>query len=404
MPVGRSPQAAPGELDDDITELCRTLDRSRKRNLSVGLLRGDEVEDKLKQQELSASPFFKRTKTVLQPSQLVTPTKPQAQANMALTMADFEAYMEKHTNRQLEGINDKIDSGLADVKKSVGQLEEKVGTNERGIAENQANIREIRSELRRLGSSSAAYPPLPEVRQPAHRSPAPRDLGNHVLPMNDKHEYETARRSLRLWPILGTGEELRRSVHLFLTQNLSLGTGVQMDMVEKVERVATPSGPGVRDEALVLFRDTATRDTVMGAAAKLAPFIDLQGRSTAGMRMEVPSFLRQSFKILFRYGQNLRARHGAGTRRHVKFDDAEHALYLNVKLPGDESWTRVPVEVAKRGMRAKEILNADQMEKRFDITGPQVDPRRPRAASTSSQPMQIDYREAVSRRTASTSS
>ena len=153
-------------------------------------------------------------------------------------------------------------------------------------------------------------------------------------------------------------------------------------MVEAISRVTIPSGPGVSDEALVLFSDSNVRDMVLGSAAKLGPFRDATGRPTAGMRMEVPPALQQDFRILFRYGQNLRTRHGLGTRRHVKFDDLTRGLYLNVKLPGDDGWSKVNLDLAKRGLRARDVVEVGNLERRLDINGPPVD--RPRAASTSS--------------------
>lgn len=120
----------------------------------------------------------------------------------------------------------------------------------------------------------------------------------------------------------------------------------------------------------------------MGAASKLSSFIDVNGKATAGMRMEVPSRLQQSFRVLFKYGQNLRARHGQGTRRHVKFCDLERNLFLNIKLPGDEGWSKVSLEVAMRGMRARETMSNGQLERRLDITGPFTSQPRPRASST----------------------
>ena len=143
---------------------------------------------------------------------------------------------------------------------------------------------------------------------------------------------------------------------------------------------------GGRSEVLVRFKDTVTRDLVMGAAAKLANFMDTEGRATAGMRMEVPVRLQQSFRVLFKYGQNLRARNGIGTRRHVKFCDIGRTLYLNVKLPRDERWSRVSLDVAMRGMRARETLDDGQLERRMDITGPLSTQQRPRAISTLGPP------------------
>ena len=174
---------------------------------------------------------------------------------------------------------------------------------------------------------------------------------------------------------------------------LAFGNEIGEDMIEAVDKVPIPSGPGVREEVLVRFKLRSTRDSVIGAAAKLADHKDQDGRPTAGMRIEVPPRLQQPFRILFKYGQTLRSRHGQGTRRHVKFDDLTRSLYLNVKLPNDTEWSRVSLDLATRGIRAKQSINDGEIERRLDITGPPVDRPRPRSASVAAiqqEPMQMD--------------
>ena len=155
----------------------------------------------------------------------------------------------------------------------------------------------------------------------------------------------------------------------------------------------------------MVFVDNAVRDMVMGSAAKLAAYIDDSGKPTAGMRIEVPAHLQRDFRVLFKYGQGLRTRHGVGTRRHVKFDDVDMNLYLNVRLPGDLTWSRVSIEVAKRGLRARQLQTNDDLERRLDFAGEMVD--RPRSASTSAASTRTETDSAsawTTRRTESTSS
>ena len=94
-------------------------------------------------------------------------------------------------------------------------------------------------------------------------------------------------------------------------------------------------GPGVNNKVVVVFKEAHVRDQVMGASSALGTYMDTNGRATAGICMQVPPALQAHFRILFKFGQNLRLRHCQGTRRHIKFDDALHVLYLSVKLPGD---------------------------------------------------------------------
>ena len=274
--------------------------------------------------------------------------------------------MEKNTNKRLGEIDGKISGMQQSIKENSDKLDK-----------HESQIAKIREEVNKLKDDP--FPPLPGRSNLGEMSAAP-----PVVERDD--DFFIARRSLRLWPIRGkTEDELWHSAGVFLGTTLGLEGKIDGKAIQSVKRVAIPSGPGVTDEALVVFSETVTRDQVMGSAARLAPFMDQNGRATAGMRMEVPPRLQQGFRILFKYGQQLRARHGAGTRRHVKFCDLERSLYLNIKLPGDESWSRVSLGVAMRGIKARDNINDDQLE-RLDITGPLADAPRQRSSSLAGPP------------------
>ena len=341
-----------GKSDDNYQELASSIDRSRKRHLEEGLLRGDQVRDRLRVQEASASPFLKRPRS--------SEKSPTPSLGMAMTLAEFRDYMENNTNKRLDGLDDKM-SGM---NTTIARIDETVKTNSTRIEAHEARIEEICAEVNKL-KKGPDFPALPGTGTLAGSSPP--------TPVVDDKEFNLARRSLRLWPVLGvTEKELWDQAGIFLGTNLGMEGKIDGSSIECIARVEIPSGPGVRSEILVRFKDISTRDMVMGAAAKLAAFMDSEGRATAGMRMEVPGRLQQSFRVLFKYGQNLRA-------RHVKFCDLERSLFLNVKLPGDENWSRVSLDVAMRGMKARRTIDDGQLERRLDITGPMTMGTRPRA-------------------------
>ena len=355
--------------DTALDELVTSLDRSRKRHLDVGLLRGDQVLDRLATQEASASPILKRTRTDPQKT-------PPGVSNMALTMAEFTEYMDKNTNKRISELDNKVGG----MQTSIDKLDASVKDNSTKLDAHEARIARIEGQVATVRDGQ--FPPLAGTSRPFAEPPE-----SSSSPPPSDAEFALARRSLRLWPIQGqTRDELWHSAGLFLGNNLGLEGRIDKNSVESITRVEIPSGPGVSQEALVRFSDVALRDIVMGAASKLAPFLDQNGRATAGMRMEVPPRLQQSFRVLFKYGQSLRARHGPGTRRHVKFSDVDKSLFLNVKLPGDEQWSKVSLEVARRGIRARETIDDGQLERRLDITGPLRETQRPRAASTAGPP------------------
>lgn len=100
-------------------------------------------------------------------------------------------------------------------------------------------------------------------------------------------------------------------------------------------------------------------------ATNLSDSGDGEGRPTAGIRLEIPSELEDTFRLLARFGTRLRARHGEGTKRHIKFDDFAGSLYSNVKLPGDLSWTRVTPAMAQEDLEASLREESSRHKKRL---------------------------------------
>lgn len=78
----------------------------------------------------------------------------------------------------------------------------------------------------------------------------------------------------------------------------------------------------------------------------LAGLIDENLKPTAGVRQEVPDHLRVDFNELLSYGRSLYKTHGQGFKRHVKFDDRNNCLYMDIKLPGGDEWLLVDQKMA----------------------------------------------------------
>ena len=381
-------QASPGSEctdDEDDTEVLLSLERSRKRHLSPGVLRGDRVADYLKVQEASASPCLKRPRPGQEPVDCSppgdVPQEPGEPANMALTASDFYDYMDKRVNGRL----DAIDSTMSGMQSSVQKIDRNVQLNNSKLDAHhsliQANTRAIsdmKIEMDRIKNKATAD------RQAPAPPPLPGALCPSPGPDRDTSAYFLSRRSLRLWPIVGRSrDELWKATGKFIKEDLEFAALTE-SMIESISRPDFPSGPSAKDEALIRFRDADVRDSIMGALGKLASKIDISGKPTAGIRIEITPALRPALKVLEKYGQQLRARHGPGTRRHFKFDDIDRTLYLNVKLPGDQSWSKVTLDIARRGVTARERFASEKMERRFDINGPRAPPAPDRPASVSS--------------------
>ena len=123
--------------------------------------------------------------------------------------------------------------------------------------------------------------------------------------------------------------------------------------IESIRKVDTSAvAGGVKEEVLLTFYSAEVRDTVMMSAKNLAGEVDSSGLPLDGVRWEIPPELVDTFRLLSSFGTRLRARHGEGTKRHIKFDDYNASLYTIIKLPGDANWTRVSPSTARRDLDA----------------------------------------------------
>lgn len=117
---------------------------------------------------------------------------------------------------------------------------------------------------------------------------------------------------------------------------------------------------------------------------------------TAGTRLEIPLELRETFKLLARFRTRLRARHGLGTKRHIEFDDYLGSLFINIKLPGDESWTRVSPSMARndleQSIREKELINQKRLAAKL-LPGPRERLNRPLPPPRSSRTRPVQESE-----------
>ena len=94
-------------------------------------------------------------------------------------------------------------------------------------------------------------------------------------------------------------------------------------------------------EACITFREPDDRDFIASRAVNLGDLVDSNGRPKAGIRIDVPGFLMPTFRDLNNYAYNARKTHGKKTRTHIKFDDANSSLILEIRLPSSDNWLRV---------------------------------------------------------------
>lgn len=175
--------------------------------------------------------------------------------------------------------------------------------------------------------------------------------------------YWKARRSLRLWPVKGDGDDLRVELQRFLSQRLRLGEDVVMDTINcSLRRI--PAAPrkknGIKDEVTVEFPSVELRDVVRGAAYNLA------GQKEAGIRLEIAHHLVANFNALSSASFRLKNKH-PNCKRNIKYDDENFDLVLDFKTSEDARWRKLRPQQARELLRetgdaAEEVSTADMSE------------------------------------------
>ena len=72
----------------------------------------------------------------------------------------------------------------------------------------------------------------------------------------------------------------------------------------------------------------------------------------AGVRLEIPTHLRQTFRLLDSHGSEIKKRHPAA-KRSIKFDDSSSSLVLDVKISEEENWIRVDPRAADEARKSR---------------------------------------------------
>ena len=257
---------------------------------------------------------------------------------------------------ELVGKLDANDKAVSDLQIAVTDVTLSVDENQRAIHQVRAEVE--RREVELPGKVRAI---VQEALDRSERSrplattpgPRPRSLGGASQPEPAPPDrqglldqaYDTARKSLRMWPISREGDLTTRTRE-FMVAELLMDKDFAMDVKFKVRRAAAPwrgrnkeASAKVRDEVLVTFETTRQRDEVRSHAKNL----EKKGR---GLRLEVPEHLWPSFRVLQELGFELRQK-TPGLRRNVLFDDTSRDLKVDFSCD-NVSWKSVSPSDARK--------------------------------------------------------
>ena len=300
-----------------------------------------------------------------------------------LTADFFRSLIGDNTKKITERI-DKMSEDLTSLARTVESNAGEIGKNTTEIQRQAAVIEQQKTLLDGLSSRIEA---IEEGRCRV-------DARETLVTKPKSEEYKKARRSVRMWPI---DQSSINSMWKGVGEFMHVALGIPEDDMgpEDIEEVTAMPNPdfkagNLNNEVLVTFVDARKRDRVVTSAAKLASCVDTAGRPTAGLRLEIPGDLLDIFRLLSRFGTRLRAKHGEGTKRHVKFDDVENSLYMNIKLPGDETWSKVTPQMAKADLdsttRAESAKILRRIAMKEGTTGPRQRLMAPAATSSEGTP------------------
>ena len=234
----------------------------------------------------------------------------------------------------LERILDRRFSVLATAKQVEGMADK--------IKKNEDDIADIRISLGRINDKLDSRPLSHHDRSSPHQ---PR-LGH-----GREYSFNLSRRSLRIWPLSGSSDaDLLESFQAFARSALLISDAeVKTMKIERIRRTRTPRNSTAYSEVCVTFESTEDRDFIASRAPNLAPLIEKQsGTPKAGIRMDVPGYLMPTFKDLNAYAYMVRQSSGKNAKTHVKFDDTEMSLFLEVRVNPSSNWLRVSPERARQ--------------------------------------------------------
>lgn len=303
-------------------EMERTPDMGKKNNPRTphgnlpGTLTGSRA---------GPSPGNSKQKTPSTASQREDPQIPKG-PEMMMFMGGIRSLMRE----ELQKTEDKIGGKLGGLEDRMAGLEERVEDMDSRIEERvEEAISNRLGQRQRLQNVSA-------------------DMNFAELPSARDKRYWKARRSLRLWPIVGNGEDMKTAVLTFLTGKLRLGEDLIADAEDShIARVPAGliKGP-IKHEVVVEFPAVDLRDIVRKSAFNLA------GDRNSGIRLEIPHHLMKNFKALEAASYKLKQKF-KDLRQNIKFDDESCDLSLEFRIRPNDQWKRIRPEQAKEMQRAE---------------------------------------------------
>ena len=151
-----------------------------------------------------------------------------------------------------------------------------------------------------------------------------------------------------MWPIPDGDDTVEKSVRDFMCNILDIPRiTVARIRIKFARRISTSRRSKVENEVLVRFADVGDRDVVQSFAPNLA-----KQNGKAGVRLEVPTHLRQAFRVLEGHSSELKKQH-QNAKRSIKLDDSTLGLVLDVRISELDTWVRIDPKMVEESRKSR---------------------------------------------------
>lgn len=252
--------------------------------------------------------------------QALTSKKPSA-ANPAQNMADSSSARDKALLDQIDAM---IKASSNRVRQDIAGLE--ISTGKKAA---------VAKKLETKGTGKTE-------RRPRQIPPtfSPND-NNHVPAERKEERYWEARRSLRMWPVIG--EDLKKAVIQFLTEKMQCPIGRLAEDDINMKRTLSRPEANAQEQVRIKFSSVRLGDEFKALARNLA------GQDKVGVQLEPPDYLRTQYQSFQKLAYKLRSKN-PGLRRNIKFCNQELCLTMDILKPGGE-WKTIMIEDAMATLR-----------------------------------------------------
>ena len=230
----------------------------------------------------------------------------------------------KKSEERMSGRLAGVEQGVTELRSGLANLEERVDKVERSVEERMDELLAERNIVPTRQRSLRSDQPILEAAQSTRET-----------------RYWKARKSLRIWPVRGSGNEMHDNLMRFLVDKLKVGEDVLEDVNScHIRRVPKSNSPNVTHEIVVEFPTIDVRDAIKSSAFNLA------GDRSAGIRLEVAHHLMSNFKALSNASFKIKKKFPQ-CKRNLRYDDDALDLILDFKPKTDSPWKRLRPEQAR---------------------------------------------------------